>query len=157
MGWVVGLVALVVLLAALWIASWWVTRRALRRRAHAGAAPEWYSLENPDHVLRIDEIRRGYAKVLSRGGEFADCVYKPAALLPYPKEEIRRALTALLDFAEGRRDSSRLDPAIRTPDVADTLRAALMQLNHFLDVPAEQIPREPRANTEFGLKRTRSP
>lgn len=154
MEWMLGIV---VALALVWLIS-----RRPRRKASAAAdlrsipPPPWYNLENPTHVVLIDEIREKYAAVLAAGtGEFADLTFKPASSLPYPKEDIRRALSALLEYAKGERQSSLLDPQIRTAAVIGTLEACLVQLDTFLDVPPEDIPRDPRANLEYGLRQTR--
>jgi hypothetical protein len=147
-------IALVVVLAVVWVLS----RRAARRRlapmpVTPQLIPHSYDLDNPDHVVRIDEIREAYANLLSHDeSEFADCTFKPASLLPYPKRDVAEALSAILDYAEGRTSSKHFDPIIRQPTVVTTLHAALVQLETFLDVPPGKIPREPRANIEFGLR-----
>ena len=138
--------AVVVLLAVLWLMGW-------RSRARQAGFPHSYNLERPKHVAIIDEVRERYATAMAdQSNEFADCMFKPADLLPYPKDEIRKALTALLDFAEGRRDSTLLDEHIRSPSIVQVLRGSLMQLETYLDVPAADIPHDPDANREFGLR-----
>lgn len=103
----------------------------------------------------MDEIREKYGALLANeAGEFAGLVYRPVSLLPYPKEEIRKALTALLEYAQGLRESRHLHPRIRKPSVVDTLMASLLHLDTFLDVAADVIPREPQANVEFGVRYT---
>lgn len=157
MGW---LLALIVVLALAWV----VGLRAMKRRPAAtpisppppGWFPSTYDLDNPAHVLLIDDIRAQYAAALAEtGGEFAGLAYKPASLLPHPRAEIRKALTALLAYAHGRRSSRHLHPRLRASAVVDTLEASLLQLETFLDVPAAEIPREPRANVEYGFRHVR--
>lgn len=138
--------AVVVVLVVLWLMGW-------RSRARRAGFPRSYNLERPKHVAIIDEIRERYATTMAdQSNEFADCMFKPADLLPYPKNEIRKALTALLDFAEGRRNSTLLDERIRSPSIVQVLRGSLMQLETYLDVPATGIPHDPDANREFGLR-----
>ena len=138
--------AVVVLLAVLWLMGW-------RSRARQAGFPRSYNLERPKHVAIIDEVRERYATAMAdQSNEFADCMFKPADLLPYPKNEIRKALTALLDFAEDRRNSTLLDERIRSPSIVQVLRGSLMQLETYLDVPAADIPHDPDANREFGLR-----
>jgi hypothetical protein len=148
------LIALVVVLAVVWLLS---RRRAQRRVAPVPVArqliPHSYDLENPEHVVRIDEIREAYASLLTHDeSEFGNCTFKPASLLPYSRREIAEALSAILDYAEGRIPSEHFDPIIRQPTVVTTLQAALVQLETFLDLPPDEIPRETRANIEFGLR-----
>jgi hypothetical protein len=150
-------IALVVVLAVVWLLS---RRAAQQRLGPMPVTPQLiahsYDLDNPDHVVRIDEIREAYAALLSHDeSEFADCTFKPASLLPYPKREIAEALSAILDYAEGRASSKHLDPIIRQPNVVTTLQAALVQLETFLDVPPGEIPRDHRANIEFGMRQRR--
>lgn len=101
----------------------------------------------------MDLIREEYAAILA-GSAFAELAYRPASLLPHPKAEIRKALTALLAYARGVRGSRHLHPRIRARPVVQTLEASLLQLDTFLHVPAEDIPREPRANVAFGFRLT---
>jgi hypothetical protein len=151
------LIALIVVLAVVWMLS----RRAATRRVvptpdTPQLIPHSYDLENPEHVVRIDEIREAYADLLSHEeGDFADCTFKPASLLPYSRREIAEALSAILDYAEGRAQSKHFDPIVRQPTVVATLQAALVQLETFLEVPPDEIPREPRANIEFGMRHRR--
>jgi hypothetical protein len=141
------LYALLAILAVLWLLGW---RARLRSAARF---PRWYNLERPGHVALLDEIRERYARVLAdQSHEFVDCTFKPASLLPYPKEEIRKGLAVLLDFVEGRRDSTLLDKHIRAQATAQVLRGSLMQLETFLEVPAAELPRDPEANKQFGLR-----
>ena len=151
MEWVI---ALVVALAIVWLLG---RRAAQRSLAPMPTTPQLiphsYDLDNPEHVVRIDEIREAYADLLTREeGEFADCTFKPASLLPYSRREIAEALSAILDYAEGRAQSQHFDPIVRQPAVVATLQAALVQLETFLEVPAEEIPRDSRANIEFGMR-----
>lgn len=154
MEWVI---ALVVVLAVVWLLG---RRGAQQRLAPLPTTPQLiphsYDLDNPEHVVRIDEIREAYADLLSHDdSDFAECTFKPASLLPYTKREIAEALSAMLDYAEGRASSKHFDPIIRQPAVVTTLQAALVQLETFIDVPADEIPRERRANIAFGLRHRR--
>jgi hypothetical protein len=147
-------IALVAVLTVVWLLS---RRRAQQRLTPMPIAqqliPHSYDLDNPEHVVRIDEIREAYANLLTHDeSEFGNCTFKPASLLPYSRQEIAEALSAILDYAEGRASSDHFDPIIRQPTVVTTLQAALVQLETFLDVPPDEIPREQRANIEFGLR-----
>lgn len=90
--------------------------RKLEQRAAIRHMPSSFDLNDPAHVVLVDEIREKYSAFLADGSHpYSQCMYRPSSLLPYPKEVIRRALTALLDFVEGRRNSNLLDEAIRHP------------------------------------------
>jgi hypothetical protein len=131
--------------------------RPNNRSIRTAAIPSRFDLDDVLHVTIIDEIRDKYSALLAdESHPYSQCMYRPASLLPYPKEVIRRALEALLDFVEGRRDSRFLDVSIRTPEVADTVRTTLHLLDDFVDVPAEKLPTEPHENTRVGLDLQRS-
>ena len=119
----------------------------------AAALPAQIDLNEMVHVTIIDNIREEYSALLADQTQpYAKCLYRPASLLPYPKDDIRRALNALLDFVEGRRPSTALDVSICKPEVAETLRIALGLLDEFLDVPAETLPTNPRENALVGAR-----
>ena len=118
-----------------------------------GHVPTVFDLSNSAHIEVIKDIRQTYADTLQdETGPYARCMYRPSSLLPYPKPVIRAALTALLDFVEGRRASVLLDGSIRTAQVADHLEAALVHLDDFLDVAPEKLPTDPLENASIGLQ-----
>lgn len=109
--------------------------------------PQQFDLKNANHVLLLDEIRERYSMALSDDtGACAQCMYKPASLLPYPKTTIRGAMNALLDFIEGRVQSPHLDVSIRSAAAAEAVKSTLVLLDNYLDIPASELPTEPKAN-----------
>ena len=113
--------------------------------------PEDFDLDDPVHMALIDDIRTKYGELL--GDEthpYAKCLYRPASLLPYPKEVIERALSTLCDLVEGRRSSDLLDPAIHQPEFADTIKSTLIHLDGFLEVPADCLPTDSMENMRVG-------
>ena len=115
--------------------------------------PQSIDLNSAVEVSLLDDIREKYSNLLADETEpYAACLYRPASTLPYPKEAVHRALTALLDYVEGRRESALLAAEIRSPDVADMLRTGLRLLDDFLDVPAESLPVDPAANARLGME-----
>jgi hypothetical protein len=113
--------------------------------------PSRFDLNNPAHVALIDDIREQYSALLAdEFSPYSQCIYRPAAILPFSKELIRRALSALLEFTEGRRSSNLLNGAAIRPEVAVTIRTALQLLDDFIDVAPAQLPTEPRENIRVG-------
>lgn len=114
--------------------------------------PERFDLSRADHVLIVDTIRERYSEVLAANdGPYAGCIFKPTAMLPFPKEDIRRALAALLAFNEGRAQSPFLDVSLRSDAAADTIRSCLVLLDDFLEVDPAILPVEPHANAQAGF------
>ena len=131
-----------------------------RMQQSRDSLPQEFDLNNPQHVSIIDDVREQYGALLAEdNSEFADCRFKPASLLPYPKEVIKKALGALIDFSEGRRDSLYLDPSLREEvdseginKMAGICIVTLMHLDDFLEVPADELPSSPVENLAFGFK-----
>ncbi len=118
-----------------------------------GPVPTAFDLNSRTHVEVIEDIRQKYADTLQdETGPYARCMYRPSSLLPYPKPVIRAALTALLDFVEGRRASALLDVGLRTAQVSDHIEAALVHLDDFLDVAPEKLPTDPSENASVGFQ-----
>jgi hypothetical protein len=118
-----------------------------------GKSPTNFDLDDVEAVVLIDRIRSDYGELLEgQTHPYAGCLFMPASLLPYPKAVVKGALTALLDFAEGRRSSSLLDQDMRTPQVAESIRSALVFLDNFLDIPAERLPTDPKENARAGFQ-----
>ena len=119
--------------------------------------PSSFDLTNPAHVALLDDIRVAYGNHLADGlGAYQGCMFRPASELPYAKVDIKTALTALLDLAEGRRESPLLDAGTRQPEEAATIRMCLVLLDDFLDVPPEELPTEQRANARVGFQLQKS-
>lgn len=144
-----GLAALV---AVQGVSSTLVARR-LEQRTAARDQPVAFDLNDPADVALIDRIRAQYSALLTdESHPYSECMYRPAALLPYPKEVIRQALSALLDFVEGRRTSDLLSADLRDPEIADVIRVALNSLEEFVDVPPARLPTNPRENMRVGIE-----
>ena len=117
------------------------------------AIPSRFDLDNEVHVTMIDDIRETYSALLADDSHpYAQSMYRPASLLPYPREAIRNALEALLDFIEARRESCYLDTSIRTPEAADTVRTCLALLDNFLEVPSAMLPTDRMENAKAGVR-----
>ncbi|GBD32400.1 hypothetical protein HRbin33_01364 [bacterium HR33] len=128
------------------------TRRRRRPDDRIAGVTGPFDLENERHVRLIDRIREDYSRQLAdESGPYAECWFKPAAILPHPKETIRQALNTLLDFVEGRRQSPYLDQAIRSREVASTIRACLAVLDRYLEIPESELPTDPEENRKVGL------
>lgn len=103
----------------------------------------------PMDLEEINQVRSAFADLMENDtSPYAECMYKPAELLPYPKPVIAEALSTLLEAAnEG--DNSRI--VFEEPQEAvRVLRMGLYYLDHFLEVPADDLPTDPVANVRFG-------
>jgi hypothetical protein len=120
--------------------------------------PPRYNLDDPVHVLLLDEVVQEYAALLADESHgYAKCMYRPAELLPYPRGEIRKAVEAMLAYAEGRKSSRLLEPKAQCEELAQHLRTCLAYLDDYLEVPPEQLPRDALENARVGaqLRRVR--
>lgn len=114
------------------------------------AFPTFFDLDDLAHVLLIDEIRSACGTEMESPGAYAECLYRPASQLPYPKPVIRMAIQALLDFASGQRESSILDESIRNAKSVDTFESVLHFLDNYLEIPPSELPTETEKNLRVG-------
>ena len=122
-------------------------------QATSTEVPSSFDLSDPVHVVILDDIRSAYGQHLADDtNPYSSCMFQPASSLPYPKTDIRNAMTALLDFVEGRRESSLLDVGLRQPEVAETLKVALIRLDDFIDIPPADLPTDPMENIQVGFR-----
>ena len=118
--------------------------------------PAQIDLDDVLQVTLIDLIREQYSALLmDTSHPYAECLFRPASLLPYPKATIKRALEALLEFTEGRRDSQFLDASTRTPEAVELLQWGIATLDDYLEVPPESLPTDRLPNAEVGFRLTR--
>lgn len=134
--------------------NWRRTWLAMDPPANEEDPPIRWDPRHRHHVAAAQTVVNEYGAALSQGGAFADCMYRPASLLPYRKDDIERSMHFLLDILEGRLISPHVKPDDVPPDFAKTLRHGLNFLGGFLDVPPERIPTDPAANVEFGKRAT---
>ena len=112
----------------------------------------YFDLNNVAHVKLLDDIRTAYGALLAdESHAYAGCMYRPEALLPYPKLLIRVALLTTLDFVEGRRDSTIVERDMLQLR-SETILIVLECLDDFLDVPPEQLPTDPTENSVVGFE-----
>jgi hypothetical protein len=105
------------------------------------------------HLQLVDDIRLRYGELLADGGSpFADCQFKPNAILPYPKQYIGRALRLLIDIAEARAKSVHLEPGVLSGEMVTTVKGCLVLLDSFLEVPPGDLPTDPDENAAFGSR-----
>lgn len=84
-------------------------------------------------------------------GPFAECLYRPAADLPYPEQEIRRCCEFLIDIADSPPASFAGNHELLAKE-RDALGIALFSLDYFLDLPAAEIPRQKMQNLAFARR-----
>lgn len=107
-----------------------------------------FNLRRSADASRINAIIDGYSKVQGwPSGPHKDCVYRPASDLPFPKEEIRAALEALLQVAQGQATPCRdLMGYFASDEAAEVIGSNLADLDSYVDIPADQLPTDPRQN-----------
>lgn len=138
----------------------WAASLGERHKSHESKAgkeyvtavlPPEYDINDANHVALLDRIRTAFAASLQdETGPYSQCIYKPASTLPYPKDAIRSALTALREFAEYRRESTLLDTSLRSPHAAQAIRGCLVYLDHYLEVSPSDLPTTRLENFNVG-------
>lgn len=110
--------------------------------------PESFDPNVPEHVSFALAVVGEYDEARESSGAFVDCLYRPVSDLPYPQAEIRRCCEFLIAIAD--RDAATFggDREFLVRE-RDALGIALFSLDHFLDLPASEIPRQKRQNLAF--------
>lgn len=115
--------------------------------------PHTFDLNQAEDVALLDSVRESFGLLLAdEAAAYHGCMYRPEEELPFPRETIQAAIEATLDFAEGRRDSFWLSEELRDPAVVELLRAGLTLLDCFIDIPASELPTDPRANGRIAVQ-----
>jgi hypothetical protein len=115
--------------------------------------PTAFDLNKQDDVALLDSVRESFGLFLAdESAAYHSCMYRPEAELPFPKKTIQAAIEAMLDFAEGRRESFWLNEELRDPAVVELLRSGLAHLEFFIDIPPSALPTDPRENGRVAVQ-----
>ncbi len=114
----------------------------------ATAPPEDFDLNVPEHVTFALAVAAEYDAVRESSAAFVDCLYRPVSDLPYPQAEIRRCCEFLIAIADRDAPSFGGDHELLVRE-RDALGFALFSLDHFLDLPASDIPRQKLQNLAY--------
>ena len=113
--------------------------------------PTEWNANDMRHLRLVDAVRSRYGDFLSAADHpYAECRYRPAGLLPYPKSVIAGALRLLVDLASGTVKSVHVEPGTLTDDVVQTVKQGIGMLDRFIDVPPDQLPTDPKQNAAVG-------
>jgi hypothetical protein len=131
--------------------GYWKLWRLIRPAGAGLVPPQMLDASIREHVTLALTIVADFDAAREDPGEFAECLYRPASTLPYSPAVIRRCCEFLIGVADNPNPSWEDDRDLLTKE-RDTLGLALFSLDYFLDLPAADIPREPRENMEFAKK-----
>ena len=110
--------------------------------------PDSFDSNVPEHVRFALTVVGEYDEARESSAAFVDCLYRPVSDLPYPQVEIRRCCEFLIAIADGDSASFGADHELLVRE-RDALGIALFSLDHFLDLPASEIPRQKMQNLAF--------
>lgn len=106
------------------------------------AFPENLDSKNLIHLKFSGIIIHDLGVVIEEGGKWKNCVYKPDAILPYPKEYLNYVLEFALLKAE--QDNA-------SKEKIKLLKGGKFLLNeNFLSIPPEEVPTDLMGNMTFG-------
>lgn len=126
--------------------------QALRLASGGDEPPRDFDPAVAEHLTFALSVVGDYDAAREDAGAFADCLYRPASDLPYPRDAIRTCCEFLIRIAEGASHSPHRDLAFIANE-RDALGIALFSLDYFLDTPASEIPREKQENLAFVKRR----
>jgi hypothetical protein len=101
----------------------------------------------PEHLTFALAVVGDYDAAREDAGVFADCLYRPASQLPYPSDGIRSCCELLIRIADADRGHA-ADRQLLLEE-REALGLALFSLDYFLEVPAEEIPRQKLENLDL--------
>jgi hypothetical protein len=102
-------------------------------------------------------IIQAFSSELVNPVDYSGCMYKPQSQLPYPKEEIRRALIQVrLEWSEcdGNGLSGRPLQMLNAmkEEALKSIDKSLFLLDNYLEIDAHDLPKEPVANLAVGMQ-----
>lgn len=107
------------------------------------------------HLRLAGDIWERFGELLADDGlPYAGCRFRPESLLPFPKAYIAEALDMLVAVGEGRIQSVHIHSRSISPGVVEAMKQAREQLACYVDVPADELPRDPEANARYGAEGT---
>ena len=100
------------------------------------------------HYKFSEIIFKDYGKVLADSGKYQKCFYKPASILPYPKDYIRRAI----QFSKHclKMENPLFSPPPNKKEILDNLGGIEAFLENFVDASEDELPSEMRENMMKG-------
>ena len=100
------------------------------------------------HYKFSETIYKDYAKVIADSGKYHDCLYKPASMLPYPKEYIAKTIQFTINCLHIE------NPFFVTPtnkdEIISRLKVILVNLPMFINANEKELPSERMENLMKG-------
>ena len=125
--------------------------RTVRSQDDEPIPPAVLRASSPSHVDLALTVVGDFDAAREEPGPFAECLYRPAADLPYPEDDIRRCCEFLIGIADGPPASFAGNHELLAKE-RDALGIALFSLDYFLDLPAAEIPRQKMENLAFARR-----
>ncbi|HYN80132.1 MAG TPA: hypothetical protein VES88_01410 [Gemmatimonadaceae bacterium] len=131
--------------------EYWRLWRLIRPADTGAIPPKALDPSVPEHVTLALTVVGEYDAAREEPGAFADCLYRPVSELPYPPAAIRRCCEFLIGIADTETASSDEDHELLAKE-REALGLALFSLDYFLDLPANEIPRQKLENLAYGRR-----
>lgn len=118
--------------------AYWSLWRSIRSPALSTIPPAVFDGYIPEHVSLAMTVVGDFDSIREKPDASADSLYRPAAVLPYPKDVIKRCCEFLIQLADTGAPSRNADHALLANE-RDWLGLALFSLDYFVDANATEV------------------
>lgn len=118
--------------------AYWSLWRSIRSSALSTIPPAQLDGYLPEHVSLAMSVVGEFDSVREKPDASADSLYRSVALLPYPKDVIRRCCEFLIQLADEGSPSFNADHALLANE-RDSLGIALFSLDYFVDSRSSEV------------------
>ncbi|HUQ20854.1 MAG TPA: hypothetical protein VM099_14650 [Gemmatimonadaceae bacterium] len=125
--------------------AYWRLWRTIRSSALSTIPPAQLDGYVPEHVSLAMSVVGEFDSVREKRDVSGDSLYRSVALLPYPKDVIKRCCEFLIQLADRGAPSFNADHALLA-DERDSLGLALFSLDYFVESEANELSGSSRAN-----------
>ena len=96
------------------------------------------------------KIYEEYGKILADSGEYQECLFKPASILPYPKHVIKEAIDFYIHCLV--MDSPLFTLPSNKDELIENLEVINSALEYFLEVNKNELPTDKKENMIRGFE-----
>jgi hypothetical protein len=118
--------------------AYWSLWRSIRSTALSTIPPAVLDGYIPEHVSLAMSVVGDFDSVREKPDASGDSLYRPAALLPYPKDVIKRCCEFLIQLADSGSPSFNADHALLATE-RDSLGLALFSLDYFIEPKGSEV------------------
>ena len=110
--------------------------------------PDSFDPQDPLHDKFAEKIVQDFGGVMANPGKYAECIYRPASLLPYPKQYIKKACQFICK--QLRSEHPNWERPANADEMLNNIGAIEAFLPNFIEIPESELPTDTRENLKVG-------